>query len=199
VPPATGKLIICAAKMNAAMMPINGTCFSPSILFVLLMATASTPAVITQHTSATTRLRNPSGICMGTGEYNMVSSFFLFLLTIRAKTEKSQVAGRQLVTRLGLQLLIKLVQHGMVDLSLPPTGTANDVVMIVAGNLINVSSVTYMGGEGQVIAREEFERTVNRGLGHAGHHLPDPLVYLRWCQVFIRIRENLQDHQALRG
>ena len=62
VPPATGKLIIWAAKMKAAMMPIKGTCLSPSDLFVRETAMLSTTAVAAQHRSETTRLRNPSGI-----------------------------------------------------------------------------------------------------------------------------------------
>jgi hypothetical protein len=68
VPPMTGKLIICAAKMKAAITPINGTCFSPSDLFVREMATLSTEAVISQQTNETARLRKFSGMCKGTGE-----------------------------------------------------------------------------------------------------------------------------------
>ena len=38
VPPATGKLIICAANMNAAITPIIGTMRSLRFLFVCLIA-----------------------------------------------------------------------------------------------------------------------------------------------------------------
>ena len=62
VPPATGKLSICAAKMKAAITPISGTCFSPSDLFVLEMAIPTVTAVIAQKSREITRLRNPSGI-----------------------------------------------------------------------------------------------------------------------------------------
>jgi hypothetical protein len=55
-------LIICAAKMNAAMTPINGTCFSPSDLLVLEMATLKTIALIAQHTAETIKLKKPSGM-----------------------------------------------------------------------------------------------------------------------------------------
>jgi hypothetical protein len=62
VPPATGKLIICAAKMNAAIMPISGTCFSPSDSFVREIAMLKVRTVITQQMIEITRLRNPSGM-----------------------------------------------------------------------------------------------------------------------------------------
>jgi hypothetical protein len=68
VPPTTGKLIICAAKIKAAITPIKGTCFSPSDLFVREMAMLSTAAVINQQIIDTVRLRKFSGICKGAGE-----------------------------------------------------------------------------------------------------------------------------------
>ena len=64
VPPATGKLSICAAKMNAAVTPSSGMRRSSSRPFVLRTATASTATVGTQHAAATPVLRNPSGMCM---------------------------------------------------------------------------------------------------------------------------------------
>jgi hypothetical protein len=57
--------------MNAAMTPIKGTCLSPSDLFVREMAMPRVMIVIAQQISETVRLRKLSGICMGTGEYNI--------------------------------------------------------------------------------------------------------------------------------
>jgi hypothetical protein len=62
VPPGIGKLIICAAKINAAITPISGTCFSPRDLFVREMAIFKMNTVITQHTIETVKDKNPSGI-----------------------------------------------------------------------------------------------------------------------------------------
>ena len=71
VPPATGKLIICAAKMKAAMMPIRGTWRSPSERCVRAMAIPTRITVTIQHRIEMPRLRKPSGICMGAGEKSM--------------------------------------------------------------------------------------------------------------------------------
>jgi hypothetical protein len=54
--------------MKAAMIPINGTCFSPSDLFVRETAIPIITTVIAQQTSDTTMFKNPSGICRGAGE-----------------------------------------------------------------------------------------------------------------------------------
>jgi hypothetical protein len=48
--------------MNAAIIPISGTCFSPSDLFVREIAMLRMTAVITQQMSETIKLRNPSGM-----------------------------------------------------------------------------------------------------------------------------------------
>src|SRR5215208_1386063 len=71
VPPATGKLIIWAAKIKAAITPINGTCLSPRDLFEREIATLRIRAVITQQMIETVKLKNPSGMCIGSGEYSI--------------------------------------------------------------------------------------------------------------------------------
>ena len=48
-------------KLNAAITPMSGTCFSPSALFVREIATLMVSAVIAQHTIETVRVKNPSG------------------------------------------------------------------------------------------------------------------------------------------
>ena len=64
VPPATGKLIICAAKINAAVIPITGTCFSPSVLPVCFNDTAIAVPEIAVKATHVFVSKNPSGICI---------------------------------------------------------------------------------------------------------------------------------------
>jgi hypothetical protein len=54
--------------MNAAMIPINGICLSPSALFVFEIARPMMEAEVIQQITETTKLRKPSGMCMRTGE-----------------------------------------------------------------------------------------------------------------------------------
>src|SRR5580704_3350203 len=64
VPPATGKLIICAEKTKAAVTPIRGTARDPKRARVLVAA-APTPATPSAaHETATGVERKPSGTCM---------------------------------------------------------------------------------------------------------------------------------------
>jgi hypothetical protein len=57
--------------MKAAITPINGICLSPSDLFEREIATLRMTAVMPQERMEIARLKNPSGICMGLGEYNI--------------------------------------------------------------------------------------------------------------------------------
>jgi len=50
------------------MMPISGTCLSPSDLFEREIATLSVMAVNIQQRMETARVKNPSGMCRGAGE-----------------------------------------------------------------------------------------------------------------------------------
>jgi hypothetical protein len=54
--------------MKAAIIPISGTCLSPSDLFVREIAIPSRAMVINQQKAETSRLRKPSGMCIGAGE-----------------------------------------------------------------------------------------------------------------------------------
>ena len=60
MPPATWKLNICAAKMNAAVTPIRGTARSSRCRLVRRTAIAMTTAVTTQKVMDTGALRNRS-------------------------------------------------------------------------------------------------------------------------------------------
>ena len=61
MPPATWKLNIWAAKMNAAMTPISGIDRSSSVLLAWRTAYASTTTVTTQKKIDIGTLRNRSG------------------------------------------------------------------------------------------------------------------------------------------
>ena len=64
VPPATGKLSICTAKMNAAVTPSSGTRRSSSSTLARLSPTPTAAAAGIAHATATSVDRNPSGMCM---------------------------------------------------------------------------------------------------------------------------------------
>ena len=64
VPPATGKLSICAAKTNAPVTPSSGTTRSSSRAPARRRPTPTAPAATTAVAAATSGDRNPSGMCM---------------------------------------------------------------------------------------------------------------------------------------
>ena len=64
VPPATGKLIIWAAKINAVVNPITGAYRNPTFSRVRPRQTAKNPVLVRLVTVATTGEINPSGMCI---------------------------------------------------------------------------------------------------------------------------------------
>ena len=67
VPPAIGKLSICAAKMKAARTPSSGTRASSSSTFAIRRAYATAAIASAPQASATPPLRNPSGMWRAIG------------------------------------------------------------------------------------------------------------------------------------
>ncbi|MFN2199324.1 MAG: hypothetical protein ACK2UW_24615 [Anaerolineales bacterium] len=70
----TGKFIICAAKIKAAMMPIKGICRSLKFERALRTAITINKMLTVQKISAIGADKNPSGICMATGFKNGAGS-----------------------------------------------------------------------------------------------------------------------------
>jgi hypothetical protein len=64
VPPAIGKFIICAAKMNAEIIPIRGMDLSSNSLLDLRSDIVNAPALTIAAGTQTSVDKNPSGICI---------------------------------------------------------------------------------------------------------------------------------------
>src|SRR4051812_26642181 len=102
VPPATGKLSICAANTNAAVTPSSGTRRSSRSVLALRSPTPTATAAGTAHTRATSVVRKPSGMCM-------------VLLAICAEADDREVGEARAVAQLALDQVLGFGEPAGVD------------------------------------------------------------------------------------
>lgn len=74
-------------------------------------------------------------------------------------TINTQISARR------FQFAVKTFQQGMLDLDFATTDAANNVVVIVTGDLVTQMSIAGLRGAHKTVLRQEFERTIHGRLG----------------------------------
>ena len=106
------------------------------------------------------------------------------------------MAGINLVTGLAFDLGNRSVERIRLKVQLCAADPANQVMVIVSGQLIGQVTTANLGGMDNAVPGQEFQRAVDGGLGHTG--LVDALVNLRRGEM-PTIMQGLQDGKTLGG
>ncbi len=108
------------------------------------------------------------------------------------------MAVHETETAAGFQVGVEGFERSMFDLNFYAAFTADEVMMVLFGNLINEMSAADMRGMRQSILGQELERAVDGRLGQAGEVLSGAFVDLGRRKVPARMMKYVQDGQALR-
>lgn len=77
-------------------------------------------------------------------------------------------------------LSLKLLEEGselfVLNLHGVPAAPADQVMVVAPGGFINVTPITNVGDQGQLVLNQELEGTVHRGLGQTGESLYSTLI-----------------------
>src|SRR3954452_12420346 len=168
VPPATGKLSIWAAKMNAAVTPSSGTRRSSRSVLAFLSPTPTATAAGTAHASATSVVRNPSGMCMA------------FLLACGADADDREVGEARAIAGLALDQLLGGLEPVRIERGVGAAALAGDVLDVRSGERVQAGSVAEMDVADEADPLERVEVAVHGGdVAAAGEFLGGPRARVR--------------------
>lgn len=86
----------------------------------------------------------------------------------------------------------------MIDFDRLPASPADQVIVVVFGDLVNQLPRADVGSQDKILLGQEDQRPVDGGFREAGHHLAGALENFGWREVFSRLAKDVQDRQALR-
>ena len=94
---------------------------------------------------------------------------------------------------------IERFEQLMADLAGSSTAAADQVMMVVMGDLIGELAVPDVGSQQQTLGCQKGQCAVDGGFGDPGHGLAGGFVDFQWDQVAIRLAQDAQDCRALGG
>lgn len=118
-------------------------------------------------------------------------------MTLRAQPEESYMAVDVSKAIRSLQLCIDLLKWCVVNLYFLTAFTADQMVVILFGDLVDQVPAAHVGGARQPVFCQEFQGAVDGRLGQSGQRLAGSLVDLGRWQVSIRMVKDVQDGHAL--
>lgn len=108
------------------------------------------------------------------------------------------MAVNETKTATGFQVGVEGCERSMFDLNFYAAFTADEMMMVLFGDLINEMSAADMSGMHQSILGQELERAVDGRLGQAGEVLSGTLIDLGRRKMPVRMVKYVQNGQALR-
>lgn len=107
------------------------------------------------------------------------------------------MAVNEAKTAAGFQVGVELFERGVFDLDFCAALSANEVMMVLLGNLIDQTPTAHVGGMRQSILCQELERAIDGWFGQAGQVAFGALVYLRGREVTAGVMKHMQDGKTL--
>ena len=97
------------------------------------------------------------------------------------------------------QFAVKTFQQGMLDLDFAATDPADNVMMVVACDLVAQMTIAGLGGTHDPILCQEFERAIHGRFGETRQLTLRLLVHFAWGEVRAGVSQHVQDRRSLRG
>ena len=94
---------------------------------------------------------------------------------------------------------IERFEQLMADLAGSSAAAADQVVVVVMGNLVGELAVSDMGSQQQALGSQKGQRAVDGSFGDPGHGLAGEFVDFQRDQVAFRLAQDAQDLRALGG